>query len=83
MAKGITIKSDYSNLNYLTITKKEDGDIVIHPIIRDENDKNIVIATHQGGTRFNHSLEIRKHLMAIIDLLSDGTEKEDIVRIIE
>ena len=83
MSKGIVIRSDYSNQNTLTITQKIDGDIVIHTCIRDENDKNVVIATNQGGTRLNHSVEVIKHFMAIIDLLSDGTEREDIVRILK
>ena len=83
MAKGVVLKSDYSNKNMLTITQKEDGDIVLHAYIRDENDKNIVIATNQGGTRLNHSTEVIKHFKAIIELLSDGTEREDIVRILE
>lgn len=83
MAKGVVIRSDYSNHNTLSIIQKEDGDIVIHSYIKDENDDNVVIATRQGGTRLNHSTEIRKHFRAIIDLLSDGSENENIVCIIE
>lgn len=83
MAKGIIFKSDYSNHNTLQILQKDDGDIVINTCIRDEHDRNIEIATTQGGTRLNHSGEIIKHFMAIIDLLSDGTQREDIVRILK
>jgi len=83
MAKGVIIRSDYSNHNTLSIIQKEDGDIVINTYIRDDNDNNVVIATRQGGTRLNHSTEIRKHFRAIIDLLSDSSENENIVRIIE
>ena len=45
-------------------------------------DKNVEIATSQGGSRINHNAEVIKHFMAIIDLLSDGTEREDIVRVL-
>lgn len=83
MARGVIIKSDYSNLNTLQLLRKEDGDIVIRTYIRDPNDGKIEIATHQGGTRLQHSTEIIQHFNAIINLLSDGTEREDIVTIIE
>ena len=83
MANGVIVRSDYSNKNTLTITQKVDGDIVIHACVRDDSDKNIVIATSQGGTRLNHSAEIIQHFRAIIDLLSDGSERDDIVRILE
>ena len=83
MAKGVIIRSDYSNDNSLQILQKDDGDIVIRTYIRDENDKGIEIATNQGGSRINHNVEVIKHFMAIIDLLSDGTERDDIVRILK
>lgn len=82
MARGVIIRSDYSNDNFLQILQKDDGDIVIRTYIRDENDKNVEIATNQGGTRLNHSAEVIRHFKAIIKLLSDGTEKENIVRIL-
>lgn len=83
MAKGVIIKSDYSNANSLQILQKDDGDIVIRTYIRDENDKGIEIATNQGGSRINHNTEVIKHFMAIIELLSDGTEREDIIRVLK
>lgn len=83
MAKGVIVRSDYSNNNSLQIIQKDDGDIVIRTYIRDEHDKGIEIATNQGGSRINHNTEVIKHFMAIIDLLSDGTEREDIVRILK
>ena len=82
MAKGVIVRSDYSNNNSLQIIQKDDGDIVIRTYIRDEHDKSIEIATNQGGSRINHNTEVIKHFMAIIELLSDGTEREDIVRIL-
>lgn len=82
MAKGVVIKSDYCNNNYLKILQKDDGDIVIKTVIRDVIDKNVEIATNQGGSRINHNTEVIKHFMAIIDLLSDGTEREDIIRVL-
>ena len=45
MAKGVVIKSDYCNNNYLQILQKDDGDIVIRTVIRDATDKNVEIAT--------------------------------------
>ena len=83
MVKGIIVRSDYSNNNSLQILQKDDGDIVIRTYIRDEHDKGIEIATNQGGSRMNHNTEVIKHFRAIIDLLSDGTERDDIVRILE
>lgn len=83
MAKGVIIRSDYSNDNSLQILQKDDGDIVIRTYIRDEQDKGIEIATNQGGSRINHNTEIIKHFMAIIDLLSDGTQRDDIVRVLK
>ena len=82
MTKGVIIKSDYSNNNALQITQKEDGDIVIRAYIRDATDRNIEIATKQGGSRINHNIEVIRHFMAIIDLLSDGSEREDVVKIL-
>lgn len=82
MAKGVVIRSDYCNDNALQILQKDDGDIVIKAIIRSETDKNVEIATNQGGSRIKHNTEVIKHFMAIIDLLSDGTEREDIVRVL-
>ena len=82
MAKGIIIRSDYSNNNYLQILQKDDGDIVVKTIIRDAVDKSVEIATCQGGSRIQHNTEIIKHFMSIIDLLSDGTERDDIVKVI-
>lgn len=83
MAKGVIIRSDYSNYNTLSIIQKEDGDIVVSTYIRDDNDSGVEIATCQGGTRLNHSAEIINHFRAIIDLLSDGSEKEDVVRVLK
>lgn len=83
MAKGVIIRSDYSNDNSLQILQKDDGDIVIRTYIRDEHDKAIEIATNQGGSRINHNTEVIKHFMAIIELLSDGTEREDIVKVLK
>lgn len=83
MARGVVIRSDYSNDNQLQITLKDDGDIVIRTYIRDKQDRGVEIATGQGGTRLNHSAEVIEHFKAIIDLLSDGTEREDIVRVLE
>mgnify|MGYP003305001184 CR=1 FL=1 len=82
MAKGVIIKSDYCNNNYLQIIQKDDGDIIVKTIIRDATDKNVEIATNQGGSRINHNTDIIKHFIAIIDLLSDGTERDDIIKII-
>lgn len=82
MVKGVIIRSDYCNDNSLQILQKDDGDIVIKTYIRNDTDKSIEIATNQGGSRINHNAEVIKHFMAIIDLLSDGTEREDVVRII-
>ena len=82
MAKGVIIRSDYCNDNALQIIQKDDGDIVVHAIIRNDIDKNIEIATNQGGSRIKHNTEVIKHFMAIIDLLSDGIEREDVVRVI-
>lgn len=82
MAKGVIVKSDYCNNNYLQILQKDDGDIVVKTIIRDDTDKAVEIATNQGGSRINNNTEVIKHFMAIIDLLSDGTERDDIVKII-
>lgn len=82
MAKGIVIRSDYSDKNQLQILQKDDGDIVIRTYIRDEHSRDIEIATNQGGTRINHSAEIREHFMAIINLLADGTERDNIVRVL-
>ena len=81
--KGVVIRSDYSPNNLLQILQKDDGDVVIRTYIRDEHRKDIEIATSQGGTQLNHSLEVRQHLIAIIDLLSDGTERDDVVRIMK
>ena len=81
--RGVIITSDYSNKNTLKIFQKDDGDIVISTYIRNENDSGVEIATSQGGTRLEHSAEIIKHFMAIIDLLSDGTQREDIVRVLK
>lgn len=83
MARGVIFRSDYSNENSLQILQKDDGDIVIKTYIGSDTDKNIEIATSQGGTRLEHSGEIIKHFMAIIDLLSDGTQREDIVRVLK
>lgn len=82
MAKGVIVKSDYCNNNYLQILQKDDGDIVVRTIIGDATDKAVEIATNQGGSRINNNTEVIKHFMAIIDLLSDGTEREDIVKTI-
>lgn len=82
MAKGVIIRSDYCNDNSLQIFQKDDGDIVIRTYICNNTDRNVEIATNQGGSRVNHNTEVIKHFRAIIDLLSDGTEREDIVRII-
>lgn len=83
MAKGVIIRSDYNNFNTLTIVQRDDGDIVISTFAKDIEDSSIEIATRQGGTRLKNSTEVIKHFRAIIDLLSDGTEREDIVRVLE
>ena len=76
--KGIIVKSDYSDKNCLELLEKEDGDIVIKTIIRDDNDRTVVISTHQGGGKLNNGLEVRKHLQEIIRLLNN--ENDDRVR---
>lgn len=81
--RGVIITSDYSNKNTLKIFQKDDGDIVISTYIRDENDSGVEIAAGQGGTRLEHNAEIIKHFTAIIDLLSDGSQKEDIVKVLK
>ena len=82
MSRGVIIRSDYSNDNSLQIIQKDDGDIVIKTIIRDDHDKCVEIATNQGGSRISHNIEVIKHFVEIINLLSDGTEREDIVRVL-
>ena len=81
MVKGVAVKSDYSNLNTMTLIQRDDGDIVFNIHIGDDQDRTMHFATTQGGTRINHSSEIINHFSAIIDLLSDGTQREDIVRV--
>ena len=76
--QGVIVKSDYSDKNYLELIERDDGDIVIKTIIRDENDRTVVISTHQGGGKLNNGLEVRKHLQEIIKLLS--SENDDRVR---
>ena len=76
--QGVIVKSDYSDKNYLELIERDDGDIVIKTIIRDENDRTVVISTHQGGGKLNNGLEVRKHLQEIIRLLSN--ENDDRVR---
>ena len=75
------IKSDYSNENYLELIEKDDGDIVIKTIIRDKSDRSVVISTSQGGGKLKNGLEVRNHLRKIIELLSNGSESPDKVRI--
>lgn len=79
---GIIIKSDYSDKNYLELLEREDGDIVIKTIIRDDNDKSIVISTSQGGGKLENGLKVREHLKEIIKLLSNGSESPDRVKIL-
>lgn len=76
--QGVIVKSDYSDKNYLELIERDDGDIVIKTIIRDENDRTVVISTHQGGGKLNNGLEVRKHLQEIIRLLNN--ENDDRVR---
>ena len=78
--KGIIVKSDYSDKNYLEILEKEDGDIVIKTIIRDESDRTIVISTSQGGGKLESGLEVREHLREIIKILSKESETNERVR---
>lgn len=79
--KGVIIKSDYSNENYLELIEKDDGNIVIKTIIRDKSDRSVVISTSQGGGKLENGLEVRNHLRKIIELLSNGSESPDKVRI--
>lgn len=72
--QGVIVKSDYSDKNYLELIERDDGDIVIKTIIRDENDRAVVISTHQGGGKLNNGLEVRKHLQEIIKLLSNEND---------
>lgn len=81
MAKSIVLTSDYSDKNTLKIFQKDDGDIVISTNIQDPEDSAVIISTEDGGTRLNHSTEIIQHFMAILNLLSDGTQREDIVQV--
>lgn len=83
MAKGVIVRSDYSDKNLLMLLKKDDGDIIITTQMNDKKDKTIGVATLINGSKLFHSGEVRKHLSAIIDLLSDGKEKEDIVKILQ
>ena len=69
--RRVTVKSDMSNQNNLTILQQDDGDIVISTYIRDEYDSSVEICTGQGGSRLKNNTEIIKHFMAIIDLLMD------------
>ena len=76
--QGVIVKSDYSDKNYLELIERDDGDIVIKTIIRDENDRAVVISTHQSEGKLNNGLEVRKHLQEIIRLLNN--ENDDRVR---
>ena len=76
--RRVTVKSDMSNQNNLTILQQDDGDIVISTYIRDEYDSGVEICTSQGGSRLKNNSEIIKHFMAIIDLLMD--EDDTLVR---
>ena len=76
--RSVTVKSDMSNQNNLTILQQDDGDIVISTYIRDKYDSGVEICTGQGGSRLKNNTEIIKHFMAIIDLLMD--ENDALVR---
>lgn len=76
--KRVTVGSDMSTKNNLTIIQQDDGDIVISTYIRDEYDSGVEICTGQGGSRLKNHTEIIKHFMAIIDLLMD--EDDALVR---
>lgn len=75
---GVTVKSDMSNQNNLTIIQQDDGDIVISTYIRDDKDTGVEICTGQGGSRLKNNAEIIKHFKAIIDLLMN--EDDALVR---
>ena len=76
--KRVTVGSDMTHKNSLTILQQDDGDIVISTYIRDEYDSGVEICTSQGGSRLKNNTEIIKHFMAIIDLLMD--EDDTLVR---
>ena len=78
--KGIIVKSDYSDKNCLELLEKEDGDIVIKTIIRDDNDRTVVISTSQGGGKLDCGLEVREHLKEIIKILSKESETNERVK---
>lgn len=74
----VTVKSDMSNKNTLTILQQDDGDVVISVYAKDEMNSGVEICTSQGGSRLKNNAEIIKHFMAIIDLLMD--EDDALVR---
>lgn len=78
--RRVTVKSDMSNHNTLSILQQDDGDIVISTYIRDLNDHGVEICTGQGGSRLKNHTEIIRHFMAIMDLLAQ--EDSDIVKVI-
>lgn len=82
MVKGVAVKSDYSNNNILTIIQRDDGDIVFSLHVGDDHDRTMHFATTQGGTRLKNSSEIINHFSAIIDLLSDDSQRDDVVRVL-
>ena len=56
--RSVTVKSDMSNQNNLTILQQDDGDIVISTYIRDKYDSGVEICTDQGGSRLKNNTEI-------------------------
>ena len=77
--KRVTVRSDMSPHNTLSIMQQDDGDIVISTYIRDQYDHGVEICTGQGGSQLKNHTEIIRHFMAIMDLLSQ--EDSDVVKV--
>lgn len=76
--RKVSVRSDMSNRNVLTIIEQDDGDIVLETFAPlDELDRSVEICTEQGGSRLKNHYKIIKHFSAIIDLLME--ENDEIV----
>lgn len=69
--KQASFVSDYSPANALNIVQTDDGDILIHNIIRSKTERGVCIATSGGKLHGEKLIKVTALFSQIIDTLNE------------